>query len=338
MIRRDRIRSFVTFATLISSIPLLIIVNPELISKISIITGMSTLEKNTIPYEYSILFTILIFMSMLFILIQEIFPRLQRSITEESVDTTQRAISAEVEQSERRIEQQLLRALDRKIAEVASSDEIVSRLLDQKLQDGIIEAADRALSARAAPEAKRIRLQRFLDDVSDRLRIKYDGPAGRAENSATIARRLSYAFATLGLMIACVRVFLSGGFTDVLVALLKENKTDHFWPLVFAQSAPWIGLVLLVEFTALIFFRFYLRAIELQRYFTRELANSESRFGALRVITEIGSDKQVVQAALLMMEIGENLLQAETDADLPENVSALADVAEKIKSIIPGKS
>lgn len=261
----------------------------------------------------------------------------QRNELEKRADLTQRAISAEVEQSERRIEQQLLRTLDRKIAEAASSDEIVSRLLDQKLQDGIIEAADRAVSGRTAPEARRIRLQRFLDDVSDRLRIKYDGPAGRAENSATIARRMSYVLASIGLLIACVRVFFSGDFTYELINLLQNDKSDHFWPLVFAQSAPWIGLVLLVEFTALVFFRFYLRAIELQRYFTRELANSESRFGALRIITEIGSDEQAVSAALSMMEIGENNLQAEKDSEVPKNVSAFADAASKIKDALPGK-
>ena len=261
-----------------------------------------------------------------------------RARLEERADLTLRAISAEVEQSERRIEQQLLRRLDRRIAEVASSDEIVSRLLDQKLQDGIIEATDKALANRVSPEAKRIRLQRFLDDASDRLRLKYDGPAGRAENSATIARRFSYFLATFGLLIAASRVFLSGDFTLLLVELVRDNKADHFWPLVFAQAAPWVGLVALAEFTALVFFRFYLRSIELQGYFTRELANSESRFGALKIITEIGSDEQVVSAARDMMQVSENELSAAKEGDLPNNVSILADAAAKIREALPTKS
>ncbi len=261
----------------------------------------------------------------------------ERSRIARRADELQRALNSKLELSERRIEKQFRRELDTQIGQIVSSDEIVSRLLDQKLSDGIIEATDKALAARTGPEAKRIRLQRFLDDVSDRLRIKYDGPAGRAEDSATIARRFSYCLAMFGLVLAACRVFLSGGFNETLIRLIDGGKGEHFWPLIFAQAAPWVGLIVLIEFTALIFFRFYLRSIELQRYFTKELANSENRFGALRIITELGSDEQAVKAAFDFMKVNENNLRSdETDA-LPKNVSVFADAASKLKDFVPGK-
>lgn len=131
----------------------------------------------------------------------------ERSRMAKRADELQRALNSKLELSERRIHQQFRRELDTQISQIVSSDEIVSRMLDDKLSDGIIEATDKALASRTGPEAKRIRLQRYLDDVSDRLRIKYDGPAGRSEDSAMMARRFSYGLAIFGLALAAGRVF-----------------------------------------------------------------------------------------------------------------------------------
>lgn len=95
---------------------------------------------------------------------------------------------------------------------------------------------------------------------------------------------------------------------------------------------------MLIEFTALVFFKFYLRSLELQRYFTKELANSESRFGALRIITELGSDEQAVRAALEFMNVTENNFRPDEPSALPDNISVLADVASKVKDIMPSKT
>lgn len=253
-------------------------------------------------------------------------------------DVQMRALNSQIEQIERRIGDELRQHLDRELLNVASGENIVNRMLDRRLKDGLLVTVDDALLERTSPVGRKIRVHDLLADVSDRLRLKYDGPAARAEWSATWSRRLSYALAITGLLVATVRVITSSGFTDAIMALIKENKAEHFWPLVFAQAAPWVGLVVLIEFTALIFFKFYVRSIELQRYFTRELANSEGRFGALRVITEVGTPEQSVSAALALMALQENSLRSDFANDDVKQAGAVGDLLDKVKGFLPSKS
>ena len=59
------------------------------------------------------------------------------------------------------------------------------------------------------------------------------------------------------------------------------------------QSGPTVGLVLFIEFLALLFFRLYTRAEQQLRYFSNEAVNLEMKFTSLAAAIHCGDSKDM---------------------------------------------
>ncbi|EJC69347.1 hypothetical protein Rleg5DRAFT_5135 [Rhizobium leguminosarum bv. viciae WSM1455] len=204
-------------------------------------------------------------------------------------DIHDREVSSKIEMSERRIYQDVRRELFQRAEKELAGSELITEVLERKLQDGILVALDKALKTKLDAAASKVHALNHIDETLGRIRIKLDGPSSRAEGAAAISRILAYAFAVFGVVLATYRV--------VSFDLPDPPTTAYDWPTVAMKAGPWVGLVLLVEFTALLFLRFYNRSIELQRYFTRELAGIESQFLGLKVAIDVGGRIDGVRAS-----------------------------------------
>ena len=241
-------------------------------------------------------------------------------------DRTDRFISERIGQSEDRLSRQIEESLNRRVADVvdnslSNSSSAIAKAMLEKLDAQMLETIDSALARRVNKVAAEGRRWRDVLDVFDRLRIRLDGPASRAEQSAMYFRRMAAVLAGAGVCIAAVRVF----------STLYYDGPSLF-ALALYSGAPWVGLVLLIEFTALLFQRFYSRSIELQRYFTKELSATELKLVALRVIIDTGTREQIVEAC-------RTLFASETNAWLPvkdgaEQTTAAAGLVKELGGLV----
>ncbi|MGQ5718442.1 hypothetical protein [Pseudochrobactrum asaccharolyticum] len=165
----------------------------------------------------------------------------------------------------------------------------IKQIIEEKFGDDLVTAVSRALAQRVDQESKTIKSIRHLEQVTTELKYRLEGPAGRAENHARIARQLAYSLATIGLIIALWRVYTLKDLTASLTVIYAITKGQSVWPFIIAHTAPWFGLILLIEFTALLFVRFSTQASMQQRYFTEAYTELKDRHAALRTIIEYGS-------------------------------------------------
>ncbi|MBY5543104.1 hypothetical protein HFO60_24325 [Rhizobium leguminosarum] len=242
-------------------------------------------------------------------------------------DIDDREVSSKIEQSERRIYEDVRRQLLQRAEKELVGTELVTQALERKLQDGILVTLDKALKTRLDAAASKVHALNHIDETLGRIRIKLDGPSSRAENAAAISRIFAYAFAMLGVTLAIYRV------TSLEAA--QTFGINYDWPNVMMKAGPWVGLVLLIEFTALLFLRFYNRSIELQRYFTRELAGIESQFLGLKVAIDIGGRTDGVKASAALLKIEPNSFVEDREEELSTLNKAIEGVADLVKKLKP---
>lgn len=244
-------------------------------------------------------------------------------------DESDRSVESSIQAAERRMQQMIDVRLQKAAREKLDLDPTIARLLNDKIDVGLIAAADAALKKRVSSDAKISRTLDFMNEITLELKNRLEGPAARAEESAAWARRAAYLMAVLGLAAAFYRVHAfqigSGGFINILAAL-DEKK---LWPIIGAQAAPWVGFVLLAEFTALLFLRFSNQAIALQRYFTESLAQLRDRHLAMRFVIEFGTSEQIVDSAKRMIEASSRELKFLDD--MKKNEGSLARVTTSLK-------
>lgn len=255
-------------------------------------------------------------------------------------DQIDRNVSSRIEQFERRIQDEADRRIDRRFEEIVSgsvetTNDAIARILSERLDIGVVDAVQAAVGRQLDVAAKEARRWRHIEATFERIRLKLDGPASRAEKAAIQFRNAAMAICLFGLLLACYRLWGEGEFLNQLLLILASQNPTSAWILVFAKAAPWVGVILLAEFTALLFFRAYLRAIELQRYFTRELATIEARFAALRVVLDLGSPEQQFEIAKSLMVAEANSLTAEAVGSDPTAiasfVTAISTAAKDLK-------
>jgi|GEM_PF-2480926 len=115
------------------------------------------------------------------------------------VDRTERTVESSVQAAEERLRQ----IVEVKIHELAfdgiDANPLLKKMLDSKLDDGIISALDTALRQRTNDEARTVRSLEFMHSVTLELKNRLEGPSARAERSAGWARRAAYAMALVGL-------------------------------------------------------------------------------------------------------------------------------------------
>ncbi|KTQ92668.1 hypothetical protein NS226_15370 [Aureimonas ureilytica] len=256
-------------------------------------------------------------------------------------DLSERVISSRIEQSERRIQSEVQRTIDRQIADIISGDigetnQVIAKLLAERLDSGVVAAVQDAVGRQLDLAAREARRWQHIENTFDRIRTKLDGPASRAEVAANRFRNAAMLICFFGLGLACLRLWGEGDFVDRILPLATAENSSAVWMVVFAKAAPWVGVILLAEFTALLFFRAYQRAIELQRYFTRELAILEARFAGLRVILDLGTPDQQYDVVKALMAAEANILSPDAGTPDPATVSSiLSAIGAAVKDFKP---
>jgi hypothetical protein len=254
-------------------------------------------------------------------------------------DILDRNLSSRIELSESRIRDDIDTRIRQQISSLLEGNELrdndpIGRAIADRIDEDLLVRLDEALARRVQTEASDIRRWRTFADVFERIRIKLDGPASRAESSAFIFRRLAAALAAFGVVVAIVRVFWFGSGVTPLMLQTLTNGSHSLWSMAIINGAPWIGLILLIEFTALLYFRFYARGVETQRYFTKELAGLEVRLAAMRVVLDTGTKEQIMQATRILMTLDSNVMSVErVEEQLSMANNVVKEVAASAKSI-----
>ncbi|PCK80014.1 hypothetical protein [Rhizobium sophoriradicis] len=290
----------------------------------TIVTWLFNIDRNKYNIDNLGVFYIPILAILFYFMYRQADPLDPKTTTNR--DIGDREVASKIELSERRIYQDVKRELFERAEKELVGTELVTKVLERKLEDGIVVTLDRAIKTRLDGAASKLHALNHIDETLGRIRIKLDGPSSRAERAAGISRILAYAFAVFGVVLATYRV--------VSLDLPQPPTTTYDWPAVAMKAGPWVGLVLLVEFTALLFLRFYNRSIELQRYFTRELAGIESQFLGLKVAIDVGGriDGVRASAALLKVEPASFVEDKEGElSTLTKAIESMADVIQKLK-------
>lgn len=244
-------------------------------------------------------------------------------------DEQERSFENSVQAAERRMEELIENRLKSAARESLDINPTLIRLLNEKLDVGLIEAVDDSLKRRITSEARSNRTLDFMNQVTLELKNRLEGPSARAETAASRARLGAYCMAIIGLLVAGYRVFTLGDLSNRLMNLLTIAGDKPLWPIIAAQAAPYVGFVLLAEFTAFLFLRFSNQSIALQRYFTEGLAQLRDRHLAMRFVVEFGSPEQVVEAAQRMIDASNRELKFLDETKKDD--SALSKAATSLK-------
>lgn len=254
-------------------------------------------------------------------------------------DQLDREVSRRFDYNSKQLYEELSAEVRGRIDEALTSNALVEQVLDQKLKEELLVELDDAVNSKLQLSAAKVQAIRHINEMVERVRIKFDSPASAAEKAAKRSTSLAYFMAFSGVVVAFGRVIHIAAQQSFPIVPVQTSAPlpAHVWswPEVVSQSGPWIGLVLLIEFTALLFFRFYARSIELQRHFTEKLATLETQFTSLKVVVDLGSAEDIVKAAVVTMNIADVPFTKPDDSEdistLAKMVESLADVVKKLK-------
>ncbi|RBO90473.1 hypothetical protein [Pseudochrobactrum asaccharolyticum] len=246
-------------------------------------------------------------------------------------DEVSRWDTSELDLVEQRINRRIDYLINNTPSENLLSPDFFRKIIEEKFDDEIITSVDEALTRRVNKESKTIRTLDQLNGVTQELKIRLEGPAGRAERHAHTARRMAYIMAILGIGIAGYRIYLLTDLTTTLKEIYELTDGSSIWPFIIAHSAPWLGLVLLIEFTALLFVRFSTQASTQQRYFTEAYTELKDRHAALSIIIEYGTPEQIITSARSMIIYGQRRLAETSDA---ETINASSNLIQSLTGLV----
>lgn len=252
-------------------------------------------------------------------------------IKNRDADQIQRRETSELELFEQRVFRRVDNLIKNASIDSLLSDDVYKKIITEKFGDDLLTSVDQALSQRVTQESKTIRVLSRLIEVTDELKIRLEGPAGRAERQAFWAKVLAYVMAISGIGIALYRLYLVGDLNTSLLALYETTKGQSIWPFIIALSAPWVGLIFLIEFTALLFARFSNQASTQQRYFTEAYTELKDRHAALSTIIEYGTPEQIITSARAMIVYGQRQMAESNDA---ETISASSNLVQSLTGLI----
>ena len=245
-------------------------------------------------------------------------------------DQEQRIEISSIDLLEKRFENRI-NNLAKNISSQNLINENLSReIINEKFGEDLVTTVDKALKQRVGQVSKIIRSQNRLNEVTDDLKIRLEGPGGRAEKQANVARRLAYAMALLGVVVAGGRIYTLVD-QPVLESISKLADGGSIWPFIIAHSAPWVGLIILIEFAALMFVRFSTRASLQQRYFTEAYTELKDRHAALIIVIEFGSPEQIIVAASSMIRYSQQQIAHSNDA---ETITASSSLIQSLTGLI----
>lgn len=246
-------------------------------------------------------------------------------------DQQQRQDTAELDRFEKRITKRVDYLIKNASVDALLNHDVYKEIIDEKIGKDLLTSVDEELAKRVSQESKTIRVLARLDEVTEELKIRLEGPAGRAETQADWARYLAYFMAFIGISIALYRVSKLDNLTDQLIQIYNIADGQSVWPYIIAHSAPWIGLVVLIEFTSLLFVRLSTQASTQQRYFTESYTELKDRHAALSTIIEYGTPEQIITSARAMIVYGQRQMTESNDA---ETISASSNLVQSLTGLI----
>lgn len=254
----------------------------------------------------------------------------RRSLGDE--DQTQRSFMADFEQFEKNVKRDIFRTLQKQQLDKFAPKGLVLSEVQKRVDDALVSTIDEALQRRLTDGARSVDVIAYIDDIQARVLIALEGPAGRAESRSTGLMWGAILVGTIGLVIAVVRVFSLGDYSENLLLLNKQLGSRSVWPYVFALSTPWVTLVALVEFSALILLKLSNQFSLLQRQYTELLVEENARFLALKAIVRFGEADQIVAASNLF--IRNKQPDESKDETMQESISAISKLTENLAGIV----
>lgn len=212
------------------------------------------------------------------------------------------------------------------------SREVIAETIDARIDEALVSGVDRALRKRVSQEAKVVDVIGYIDAAEQRIRTVLDGPAARAETRSGWLMILAIAIGAFGLFIAYLRVRGLGDLPEGLQRIKSIAGENSVWPYIIALSAPWVTLIALVEFTALMLLKLSNKLSLEQRHYTELLVEFTERMLALKAVARFGNSDQVVTAASLLVK---NNPKAEAkNVEMEESLSAITKITESLAGIV----
>ena len=250
----------------------------------------------------------------------------------DDADQAQRAFIADFEQFEKNVKRDIFRTIRKEQLEKYAPTELVVREVQKRVDDALVSTIDEALQRRLTDGARSVDVIAYIDEIQARTVLALDGPAGRAENRSTWLMRGAITVGILGLAIAVIRVFSLGDYSATLLSLSTELGEKSVWPYVIALSMPWVTVIALVEFSALILLKLSNQFSLLQRQYTELLIEVMDRFLALKAVVRFGDGNQIVSAATVLMN---NARRVEgKNESIEESLSAITKVTESLVGVV----
>ena len=252
-------------------------------------------------------------------------------ISKRDVDQTGREMMSHVQLLERRLLKDLGTVSAREVDKLASKEQIAAQI-NARIDEALVSTIDEALRKRLKDGAKVVDVIGYIDSVEERVRTLLDGPAGRAEKRSGWLMGLAILLAGAGIFIAYLRVIGLGNVSEKILALKSLAGDGNVWPYVFVLSAPWVTLVALVEFSALMLLKLSAKLSLEQRHYTELLVEFTDRMLALKAVVRFGSADQVVAAATLLIKNNPKV-EAKSEG-LEESLSAVTKITESLAAIV----
>jgi len=246
-------------------------------------------------------------------------------------DQIERARMSELQTFERNIRRDLDTITAREASKLVPK-EVIQSIIDARIDEAFVSGVDKAVRKRLDMEAKVIDVIDYIESAEQRIRTMLDGPAERAERRSGWLMFFAIIIGACGIFIAYLRVKGLGNLSDSLLALKSIVGEGSVWPYIFALSAPWVTLIALVEFTALMLLKISNKLSIEQRHYTELLVEFTDRILALKAIVRFGNADQVVTAASLLLRNNPKV-EAKSEG-LEESLSAVTKITESLAAIV----
>lgn len=247
-------------------------------------------------------------------------------------DQLNRAVAADFQQFEKNVKQDIFRELSERYSEKIIPLDFVKDQIQSRLDEGLVKAIDDALRERLTEGAKWVDVVSYIDEANSRISLELNGPGGRAEKRASWLLRGALAVGGIGLAIAIYRVFTLVDLRDSLLALSTSLGDKSAWPYVIALAAPWVSLIALVEFSALMLLKVSNQFTAEQRKYTELFKALNERLLALKVIVRSGTSEDVSRAASQLLRDVKTV--EATDVNFEESISAITKITESLAAVV----
>lgn len=212
------------------------------------------------------------------------------------------------------------------------SKEVIAKTIDARIDEALVSGVDRALRKRVSQEAKVVDVIGYIDAAEQRIRTMLDGPAARAETRSNRLMLLAIVIGAFGLLAAYLRVRGLGDLADSLQRIKFIAGENSVWPYIIALSAPWVTLIALVEFTALMLLKLSNKLSLEQRHYTELLVEFTDRILALKAVVRFGNADQVVTAAAFLIK--NNPKVEAKSVEMEETLSAITKITESLAGVV----